>query len=223
MKLRTVVNSLSLRRPKTTVHLPHRTDEIKVLELEVRERDHYEMVKAQAAQRITTIDSQNNALTFLNALHYVNELRLVCNHGVRRKGDLKQIAVAKSARPTLTAETAQDLFDEMCETGLAVCSDPDCRQDISSTMSSEADMNRMEEPHLADTSELLCSVCFKGRESKFGTFFTVCNHLPRCAFAKADHDMLPWSRTIQERPERLPTKIETLIQDLTEVAVGVKR
>jgi SNF2 family DNA or RNA helicase len=85
IKLKTLVNLLSLRRPKSTVHLPPRNDVIKMLDFNPRERQHYEVVKASAAQYISEASERAQRKAFLNALHRVNELRLVCNHGIKDK------------------------------------------------------------------------------------------------------------------------------------------
>src|SRR5947199_9738331 len=45
IKLKTLVNLLSLRRPKSTVDLPLLRDVIKMLDFNPRERQHYEAVK----------------------------------------------------------------------------------------------------------------------------------------------------------------------------------
>ena len=53
-KLKALVSSLSLRRPKSTVDLPLRKDSTTELDFRLDERQHYELVKASASQCIYT-------------------------------------------------------------------------------------------------------------------------------------------------------------------------
>ena len=218
-----MVSCLSLRRPKTIVHLPHRSDETKVVEFGRQERLHYEKVKAQAVRRINDAAGQTSASIFLNALHHVNELRLVCNLGVRKEGGLSDAGASATGQTQWTAAIAQKLFDEMSDVGLAVCSEPSCGQDLSSALSSETDMQRLEEPHLGESSELLCSNCFQTHGNRPSTFFAVCNHLPRCLSTRNVHESTEQFQDQYQSTERLPSKIVSLLRDLSEVPEGLKR
>ncbi len=223
VKLRAVVSCLSLRRPKTIVHLPRRSDETKVIEFGRQERLHYEKVKAQAVRRINDAVGQTCASTFLNALHHVNELRLACNLGVRKEGGLSDAGTSATRQTQWTAAIAQNLFDEMSDVGLAVCSERTCGQDLSSALSSETDMQRLEEPHLGESSELLCSSCFQNRGNWPSTFFTVCNHLPRCLSVRNFHASMQQFPVQHQSTERLPSKIMSLLRDLSDLPEGLKR
>ena len=77
-----LVNSITLRRTKATISLPKRNDETHVLEFEYDEAQLYEKIKAQTRQKIEELEDLLPSHTFLNALKWINDLRLVCNHGV---------------------------------------------------------------------------------------------------------------------------------------------
>lgn len=77
-----LVNSVTLRRTKATISLPKRNDEIHVLEFEYDEAQLYEKIKAQTRQKIEELGDLLPSHTFLNALKWINDLRVVCNHGV---------------------------------------------------------------------------------------------------------------------------------------------
>ncbi|KAF7509219.1 hypothetical protein GJ744_008279 [Endocarpon pusillum] len=81
-RLKVLVNSVTLRRTKATISLPKRNDEIHVLEFEYEEAQLYEKIKAQTRQKIEELGDLLPSHTFLNALKWINDLRLVCNHGV---------------------------------------------------------------------------------------------------------------------------------------------
>ena len=80
-KLTALVNCISLRRPKSTIELPPRDDQDKFLDFSLDEWEHYKTVKKISYQKIREASHEKGASTFLNALHWVNELRLICNHG----------------------------------------------------------------------------------------------------------------------------------------------
>jgi SWI/SNF-related matrix-associated actin-dependent regulator of chromatin subfamily A3 len=222
-KLKTLVNCLSLRRPKSTVDLPLRNDIIRLLDFSPSERRHYELVKASATQCISEASEKAHRKTFLNALHRVNELRLICNHGIKNKNIIGTLGNTDNRDSAWTAESAQTLFDEMDTAGIALCSNPNCAQDISSRMSSEMDMQRMEEPRLGESADLFCSTCCEDLVNHSSRFYTICNHLPRCTSTKT-HENAPIVSSIFDKvPAELPTKIEAVVKDLCELTEGTKR
>ena len=222
-KLKTLVNCLSLRRPKSTINLPPPNHFTKHLDFSPNERQHYEIVKASATQCINEASEKAHRKAFLNALHRVNELRLTCNHGIKDKNIAENPEVADIGDSVWTAEAAQTLFDEMETAGIALCSNIQCGQDLSSKMSSETDMQSMEEPRLGESSDLFCSACFEGRPNQSCRFYTICNHLPRCASAKKQENTAMTSSIFDKTTKELPTKIEAVVKDLLDLAEGTKR
>jgi SWI/SNF-related matrix-associated actin-dependent regulator of chromatin subfamily A3 len=222
-KLKTLVNCLSLRRPKSTVDLPLRNDATRRLDFSPSERRHYELVKASATQCISEASEKAHRKAFLNALHRVNELRLICNHGIKNKNMIGTVDNTDIRDSAWTAEAAQTLFDEMETAGIALCSNPHCAQDLSSRMSSETDMKRMEEPRLGESANLFCSTCFEGLVNQSCTFYTICNHLPRCSSTKTYENAPTVSSIFDQVPGELPTKIEAVVKDLGDLAEGTKR
>ena len=154
-KLKTLVNCLSLRRPKSTVQLLPRHDQVKILEFTVRERKLYEDLRSSATRRLRMAAESTSRATFLNALHRVNELRLVCNHGARDGDVIKVQDFAATVAPDWNMEAAQMLFDEMDDAGIAVCSARLCREDLSSKLSSDTDMHGSDEPRARSIVELV--------------------------------------------------------------------
>jgi SWI/SNF-related matrix-associated actin-dependent regulator of chromatin subfamily A3 len=223
-KLKTLVNCLLLRRPKSTVDLPLRNDTTRFLDFSPREQQYYELVKASATQCINEASEKAHRKAFLNALHRINELRLICNYGIQNKDRIGKQDDSDDNDSAWTAEAAQTLFDEMETAGIALCSNPHCAQDLSSRMSSETDMQKMEEPRLGESAELFCSTCFEGPLSQSSRFYMICNHLPRCSSTKTHQDDPPMvSSLFDKAPAELPTKIEAVVKDLSALAEGTKR
>ena len=230
-KLKTLVNCLSLRRPKTTIELPPRKDNLVDLQFNEHEWEHYRRARSKALDTFKNAGEQNTGPAFLNALQWINELRLICNHGtMKMKGDT-QIVEEPSA---WSMREAQIRFDQLEAVGLATCSNAECRQDLSSALSNETGAEHEDEPWIGESLELWCSLCFRGQGQIATKVFRVCNHLPR-RFQNDDvrnedpkaslntKYLCPPSFGNPARDNRLPTKVERLLSDLLETPDGTKR
>lgn len=236
-KLKILVNCLSLRRPKDTIALKPRKDETRYLTFDEREWKEYQRAKARV-KTLTSIDdirsgSQENASTkFLNALKWVNELRLICNHGVRTPKEMQKVE-----QHTLgwSAQDAQTRFDQIDGVGLAKCSNSACCQDLSSVLASEAGSEHGEEPVISESLDIWCSPCSEEHKRRVINAYRICNHLPRRSsmVASAD-DRIANSKGISlsspsypaapiKNDSPLPTKVKQLVQDLLKSPDDIKR
>lgn len=233
-KLKTLVNCLSLRRPKTTIELPPRRDETTYLDFSDLELQHYKRVKDKTLHTINSVTDTTSSARFINALQWVNELRLICNHGTTNHKAVRELEGIKVTRPGWSEEEAQKRFDQLDLAGLAECSNPECNRDLSSALSSETDGEHDDEPRFEESLELLCSSCFQNRSGRAGKFFKVCNHQPRRpvkAVALAVPNTFSYAgETLQMRgslspgsESNIPSKIQRLVQDLSETADDIKR
>lgn len=230
-KLKTLVTCLSLRRPKTTIELPPSRDDLVELDFDKEEWEHYQRIKAKTLYSIDFADQETRGTTFLNALKWVNELRLMCNHGM---SNLKETYNAEELPPAWSIQEAQVRFDQLEAVGLAKCSNPECFQDLSSALSSETGAEHEDEPWIDHSLRLLCSSCFKSQDQTTPRFFKICNHLPR---RSQEYD----TRHVEAKPsletgfsgpssllalpknKRLPTKVKNLLHDLLETPQDTKR
>lgn len=233
-KLKTLVNCLSLRRPKTTIELPPRKDETTHLDFSDQEMQYYERVKSKTLLEIDTVNNESSSSRFINALQWVNELRLICNHGTTKQKAVQELEGLPVTKPGWSEAEAQSRFNQLDLVGLAKCSNPDCNQDLSSALSSETDTDHADEPRFEESLELLCASCFQNRSGRAGKFFKVCNHLPR---RPANAVALAIPKTSSYAEETLPTrgslspgkegnissKIKKLVQDLSETPGDIKR
>lgn len=230
-KLKTLVNCLSLRRPKTTIELPPRRDDLVELCFNEEERKDYQRVKTKTLYNLESAGQENGSASFFNALKWVNELRLICNHGMTNPKETKQL---EERPPPWSMQEAQARFDQLEAVGLAKCSNADCCQDLASALSSETDVEHEDEPRIGDSSELWCSSCFKGQTQTASKIFKICNHLPRC-YQKHDSRDKDGNKSLEtdsstqsslvapKKDDRLPTKIRRLLQDLLETPENTKR
>ena len=178
-KLKTLVNCLSLRRPKETIELPARRDQTTIVDFTDEERHHYEKVQNSTSQRINSAFKNKQGPTFLNALRWVNELRSLCNHGLANDKIPRASEQASSTAVSWNQQEAQSNFDRLDQApGLAQCSNTGCGQDLSSISTDE---DHCDEPSISETLELLCSSCAANSNLHSMGFLKVCNHYPRRA------------------------------------------
>ena len=222
-KLKTLVNCLSLRRPKTIIHLPPRKDETITLDFCKQEREYYDLVQEATSHKIDMVSGKSGGVTFINMLQWVNELRLICNHGTKNQKAIRGLREVVPTRPTWTEQEAQAHFDQLDQVGLAKCSNPECSQDLSSALSSETDTEHIDEPRFEESLELLCSSCFLARSGRAGKFFKVCNHLPRRSMKPSGHDAPSAFSFGPDVEGNIPSKIQKLVQDLSDTPEGIKR
>ena len=142
-KLKTLVNRLSLRRPKNTIDLSPRRDNLVDLELHEQEWEDYQRVNAMTLNNLQTAGQDIHGATFFNALKWVNELRLIRNHGMKTPIETQR---SEERPPAWSIQQAQAHFDQLDEVGLAKCSNSSCCQDLSSALSSETGAEHEDEP-----------------------------------------------------------------------------
>lgn len=222
-KLKTLINCLSLRRPKSTVPLPLRSDETFYLDFTEQERQHYDYVRCSTQHKLDAATQERNSTMFINALHWVNELRLICNHGTTNRKAVNVLENNRPSRQTWTALEAQIRFDQLDQTGLARCCNPECSQDLTSAPSSETETPHVDEPHIEESLELLCSSCFDGQARRANNFFEVCNHLPKCPKHATQHDGSIDGSSGLYMGADTPSKIRRLVNDLSDTPEGIKR
>lgn len=233
-KLKTLVNCLSLRRPKTTIELPPRRDGTTHLDFSEQEQQYYQYVKSKALHTINSVNNTSDSARFINALQWVNQLRLICNHGITNQKAVEELEDRPISRPGWSGEEAQKRFDQLDNAGLAKCSNPECNRDLSSALSSEIDTEHADEPRFEESLELLCSSCFQNRSGRAGKFFKVCNHLPRSPVnavapalpktsSKAEKTLPARGYLSPGREGNIPSKIRELVRDLSETPDDIKR
>ena len=224
-KLKTLVNCLSLRRPKATIALPPRRDETVYLNFDDQEWEYYQSVKVRTLRHIDATDAAVGGASFLNTLHLVNELRLICNHGVTYRKPIAEEEENTTVIPAWGEQEAQIYFDQLDQAGLAICFNPECLQDLTSTLSSETDIKHLEEPRIvaSQSLELFCSSCFCNPNDIYPRILKVCNHLPRCSpnssgqvTQESKSSGLYWGVST-------PSKIQRLLVDLSMTPDDVKR
>jgi hypothetical protein len=171
--------------------------------------------------KLASVDASVNSVALFNTLTWINELRLMCNHGQRSFQEIETPSASWSP-----AE-AQNSFDLLESGGLAKCSNPECGQDLSSVFANEDDQVHDDDPWISESLGsliLYCHACRHTESDSKNTQVRVCNHIPR--HGKQSKHNIEKSKTIYSGSHEgkvLPTKLQKLIRDLVETPVGVKR
>ena len=232
IKLKSLVNCISLRRPKTTVELLPRTDEIVHLHFNEHEARYYEFIKSTTLRKIKLGMQESTAENFINTLKWLNELRLVCNHGTTNAKTIEALEESPVVQPAWSEQEVQTCFDELDQLGLSRCSNPNCCRDLSSALSSELDEEEADESRLEKSLEHLCSSCSHVRGGRVNKSSQDRNDLSRCSTGLAipgigngyvQQGLLATGCHKSRSNVEVPTKIQRVVQDLSETPEGIKR
>lgn len=214
--LKVLVNSITLRRPKKAIHLPPRVDQVQYLRFSSEERDHYERTKLLTLHKLDSLEQVSTTSSFVNALQWINGLRLICNHGLTHQPVSEwKVPPQQSNVPLWDWSAAQDCFEQLCDTNLARCSI--CSVDLFQASNDVLDYvgDHLDHPWIAPSLQLFCSFCYPHNSPAYG-FESVCNHLGRnCLTMGVSFNEYPL-RQYQQVPQPLQssTKVEALVKEL---------
>ena len=201
------------------------------LDFNTEESKEYQRVKSKTLYNLDNVGGSRGGTEFINALKWVNELRLMCNHGPRNPKETQEI---EGPPPAWSLQEAQARFDQLDGVGLAKCSNSTCCQDLSSALSSETGAEHEDEPYIGESLEIWCSLCFRASGNTVTKAFRICNHLPRRSKEQdetKEDDKISFdtgfsgssSLTALKKDDRPPTKVKRLLQDLLETPEETKR
>lgn len=245
---RKIVNHISLCRTKAVISLPKRTNEIKNLELGKEEREYYDEIKNRTIRKMDEALAMRPVLgtkEYLNALQWLNELRLICNHGLVHKSrknhdndDAAQLDARTASqldampfqseelyRQPWTHKTASRAFETMVKAGQAVC--VLCKENITEG-TGEAANSELPKPRLSRCFALVCGSC--AQITVDGKKVEACVCKSKCR--AVDVSWAPESagvgkekeRIVRElKPEEVSTKLKALLECLKGAPEGEKR
>ena len=225
-KLRLLINSITIRRPKKAIKLPNRTDEVHTLEFGPEERRHYDAVKARTVREIDAVLHTLGTSSCLNALQSISALRLICNHGITESG---QPSSDNEFQPIWNFDLAQQVFESLRDSEQAYCMH--CTQDLSYMVSEGFDCGDavLVQPRVSRGLQLLCGSCVEQRPCALDGFLPFCNHVPKCMSNQssgASTPMLPLDSRdypTESSGKSLSTKISVLVEGLVERRTQEKR
>ena len=204
------------------MNLPQRHDEIHHLDFNSLEAADYDAAKIRTANMLndTIMSGSQHRGIYLNALKWLNTLRLICNHGVLESRRMRTVSDRQGddRGEEWDGKRAQAIFREMQCAGAAVCST--CTINLSESFCENPgqDLSDLGRSRLFSCLRLLCDGCFQ--ENSQAACCPACRSEPRCAAIEISLD--EDSEASYPRPNPggpideadMPTKLRALVRDL---------
>lgn len=179
LRFRKLVNYISLCRTKAVIDLPNRENDIIFLDFNSKEREYYDAVKCTTIKKMDEVFNHSpfEPSQRLNALQWLNELRLICNHGLihLRKITDKVMNQLLDGEQPWNSKTAGMAFETLAKTGQAVCQL--CQANFMEG-TGEASNSDLPKPSLSKCLTLICGSCIQGGPA--GQMVPTCSCTPRC-------------------------------------------
>ena len=231
-KLKMLVNCTVLCRDKATINLPPRSDEIYYLDLSHEEGKVYNAAKTRTTELLNSVIAEQHTQkgAYLNALQWLNDLRLICNHGVQHKARTRNNhnEIIGEGSIAWNRNIAQDAFVTMIAAGSAVCAG--CSNNLVESLTEDDVLEEPEglQPLLSECLFLLCGSC-RMRSVEDPSFLSRCDHSPRCPSVEVG--LSNFSTGLREQEEsseqmeisETPTKVKALLEGLQKYKNGEKR
>jgi hypothetical protein len=228
-RMKRLVGCISLCRNKKVIDLPARLDLKRDLDFSPLEQAFYNQAKEGTIRKIDEALSSTPLKQgqYLNALQWLNELRLLCNHGLAHS--------SRSARkpPTTTSgpakawnkTAANRAFEVLVSAGEATCFV--CGNPLLQGAESEP-ITEFAKPFLSQCLTLTCGPCAK--ECLNGQAKLACTHTPTCKSVEVSlvtgqgAESSTLTRSIPKIPtEHVSTKLKALLKDLQTCEKSEKR
>jgi SWI/SNF-related matrix-associated actin-dependent regulator of chromatin subfamily A3 len=221
LRLKSLVNYTTLCRTTGVINLPERVDQIHHLEFSAAEQEVYDAAKIRTAGMLddAILGGSSQRGLYLNALQWLNTLRLICNHGVlESRRTQTQLARADGLPDEPWNEvTAQAAFQNIVCAGAAICSN--CTANLLANYEeSSKELSESTRPRLLACLQLLCDTCF--REKSEDIRCPACSSVPRCAafgVSLAGDTTTPSQMTTPSgniNDVDVPVKLKALVKDL---------
>lgn len=181
LRLKTLVNYVTLRRTQSVIDLPKRIDLIRYLDFSSAEQEVYDAAKIRTREILDDAISSGTTQRghYLNALQWLKTLRRICNHGVleSRRGQTRSPKENSMKSEEWNETAAQAAFEDMECAGATLCSH--CTTNISENVYETLFQELSGRPRLLACLQLLCNTCFN--EKSENTDCPACSSIPRCS------------------------------------------
>lgn len=225
-RLRKLIRYISLCRTKTVIDLPPSKSEIRFIEMSPEEQALYDSAKNRTEKKLDEALAVSPLAPgmYLNALEWLNDLRLLCNHGLmhsRREPNKSSVTISHGG--SWNKSTAKKAFEILVSSGGAVCKL--CQTNMAAG-TGEADGFENSKPSLSRCLTLICGSCIQNRPG--GEKVPGCECNPVCPIAEVSwapeisyKQMEAKLPTIEEG--KAPSKLKALLRDLQERQKSEKR
>jgi SWI/SNF-related matrix-associated actin-dependent regulator of chromatin subfamily A3 len=226
--MKKLVKCMSLCRTKAIIDLPRREDLVRHLEFSPEEQEFYNTVKDATIRKFNDAIESNPVLPgqYLNALQWLNELRLLCNHGLAhaKRNANKSLTITPQNIQVWNKSTANKAFDTIVCNDEAMCS---VCGNVLTDGGSGASSSEFPKPFLSKCLTLTCGSCVK--DSLDGRSVPTCPHTPVCKTIEVSWASDHVEKTSTEKslpiipPDQVSTKLKTLLNSLQTCPQGEKR
>jgi hypothetical protein len=225
-RLKKLIRYVSLCRTKAIIELPRREDVIHYVDFGPEEAELYASTKNYTVQKLDEALSISPITPgrYLNALEWVNDLRLICNHGLMHSGrESHKTPAVVSSLGSWNKTTAKNALATLVNAGSAICKL--CQTNIA-WETGESDSLKHFKPSLSRCLTIVCGSCIQTHLN--GEQVSECSCNPVCpktevtwALETPDKSLEAVLPSIEEG--KIPTKLKTLLTDLQEHAETEKR
>jgi SWI/SNF-related matrix-associated actin-dependent regulator of chromatin subfamily A3 len=224
LRVKSLVNFVTLYRTTAVISLPPRSDLVHYLDFNSAENHLYESTKIRTQQVVKDAIGNPRKGVYMNALQWLTQLRLICNHGTMH---LQRMAETAFARNSWSSAKAQDMFESMLDAGDALCAM--CSLNLADAMLEDVSANATElpQPKLSECLRLVCGSCLT--EETESTRCPVCLPISHCrgykvSFTPTVSSPLSLAKTLPTMSSKdTPTKVLALLASLQSFRLREKR
>lgn len=225
-RIRKLISRVSLSRTKAVINLPKREDFTHILKFTAKEQEYYNQIQRNTIQKIDEALAHQplQPREYLNTLQWLNELRLVCNHGlIHSRKHLESNANATQQEGPWNLKIATESFETLAKAGQALCRL--CLANLADGTGETAN-SEFPKPSLSRCLTLICGSCIQNGPR--GEKVPTCSCSPKCpkievSWAPESTESMLGSSLSSLKIDPVPTKLKALLNALQERASIEKR
>jgi SNF2 family DNA or RNA helicase len=212
-RLKRLSSCLLLRRPKTTIELPSRTDLECPVDFDVEEKEAYERIHQQTVVGIDEVlrsnDGSSNINVFVNVLQQIEALRMFCSLGIKYHTRHQDGNSSREQDDDWTKK-AQSVFNAQRHLGPIICIQCASILDLTESLFAEGSQFR-QQGRFSKCLKFLCVECSRRSVSAMR-----CGHPSDCvsALVSTEVDALEGTSDVIGSGAHLPSKIKALVADI---------
>lgn len=224
-RLKRLASCMLLRRAKTTIELPPRTDLECPVHFDGEEKEAYSRLHQQAIVKIDEVlqstHEASKSNTFVNVLQQIEALRLFCSLGLRYHTRHQPNDLSNNQDANWN-QVAQSVFNTQRQMGSVACLQCSSNLDLTESLFDDSTQSR-QEARFFKCLKFLCVEC-----TRKNTSTVRCGHRPSCPVAPVSTDINAFEETddLDLRGTgsslQFPSKVKALVSDLQSLPPDTK-
>ena len=192
-RLKRLFKFIAIRRPRSAIKLPERTDLIQYIHFNTAELDAYRQVESPIAHIIDDALHQESRKpgSYMHTLLRINALRKFCNVGIETRTIETSIGSPGVTEPgSWSGSEAHAVVEELLNSGQAVCTL--CDSDVRYTSEDSASpIENLAGAFLTECIRLICLACYRPTGPTDLAPQGICKDHPACRITQASTTLLP--------------------------------